>query len=250
MPFDKTAATLVGKSIPQPDSLEKAVGKTLFSDDFSMPGMICGKALRCPYANARIRRLDVGKAKKLSGVHAVLTAADIPGVNLRGNIPGFRDDQPVLAEDHTRGAGEPVALVAADTMEIAEKAISMIKVEYTQLPPVVDPFVSLKRGAPSIDEQGNVLLDMGYDRGDLKRGFEKAAAIIEDTYTTQFAEHAYLEPESGVAWKDPGGVFHIRCGTQWIEHYRSIARMLNISHNRVRIESPLVGGGFGGKIFP
>ena len=250
MSLGKTAPTLVGKSIPQPDSLEKALGQTLFSDDFSMPGMISGKALRCPHANARIRRLDVGRAKKLPGVHAVLTAADIPGTNLRGNIPGFRDDQPVLAKDHTRGAGEPVALVAADTMEIAEKAISMIKVEYEQLPPLVDPFVSLKPGAPLIDEQGNVLLDMGYDRGDLKRGFEKAAAIIEETYTTQFAEHAYLEPESGVAWKDPGGVFHIRCGTQWIEHYRSIARMLNISHNRVRIESPLVGGGFGGKIFP
>ena len=74
MPFDKTAATLVGKSIPQPDALEKAVGKTLFSDDFRMPGMICGKALRSPYANARLKSLVVGRARKLKGVHAVLTA--------------------------------------------------------------------------------------------------------------------------------------------------------------------------------
>jgi CO/xanthine dehydrogenase Mo-binding subunit len=146
--------------------------------------------------------------------------------------------------------GEPIALVAADSMEIAEKGISAIKVKYEQHPPVEDPFESMKPGAPIIDDQGNVLLNMGYERGDVDSGFASAAAVVEETFQTQFAEHAYLEPESGVAWIDPGGVTHIRCGTQWIEHYRSIARMLDVPHNKVRIESPLVGGGFGGKIFP
>ncbi len=250
MTFDQTTPTLVGKSLPNPDALEKALGITQFSDDIRLPGMLWGRALRSPYANARIRKLDVGRAKKLAGVRAVLTAADIPGVNLRGNIPGFRDDQPVLAVDHTRAVGEPVALVAAESMELAEKALSLIKIEYQQLSPMGDPLEAAEPGAPLIDEEGNVLSNMGYSRGDLEKGFAMAAAMVEETFYTQCAEHAYLEPEAGVAWIDPGGIIHIRCGTQWIEHYRSIARMLNLPHNKVRIESPLVGGGFGGKIFP
>jgi CO/xanthine dehydrogenase Mo-binding subunit len=135
-------------------------------------------------------------------------------------------------------------------MALAEKALSLIKVEYQQLSPMEDPLEAAKPGAPLIDEEGNVLSDSGYSRGDLEKGFAEAAVIVEETFTTQCAEHAYLEPESGVAWIDPGGIIHIRCGTQWIEHYRSIARMLNLPHNKVRIESPLVGGGFGGKIYP
>ena len=246
MTFDETTPTLVGKSLPNPDALDKALGVTQFSDDIRLPRMLWGRALRSPYANARIRKLDVGRAKKLAGVHAVLTAADIPGVNLRGNIPGFRDDQPVLVGDHTRAVGDPVALVAAESTELAEKALSLIKVEYQQLSPMGDPLEAAEPGAPLIDEEGNVLSDMGYSRGDLEKGFHMAAATVEETFYTQCAEHAYLEPESGVAWIDPGGIVHIRCGTQWIEHYRSIARMLDLPHNKVRIESPLVGGGFGG----
>jgi len=249
MPFDKTTATLLGKSIPQPDSLEKAVGETLFSDDIRLPGMLWGLALRSPFANARISRLDVRKAKELPGVRAVLTARDIPGVNRRGNMPGNRDDQPVLVEDRTRAVGDPIALVAADSPETAKEAISAITVDYEQLAPVEDPLVSLEPDAPLVDEEGNVIGDLGYTRGDTEKGFSMASAIVEETYRTQFAEHAYLEPEAGVAWTDPGGVLHIRCGTQWVENFRHIARILGVSHNHVRIESPLVGGGFGGKIF-
>jgi CO/xanthine dehydrogenase Mo-binding subunit len=249
MPLDKTTATLLGKSIPQPDSLEKAAGETLFSDDIRLPGMLWGLALRSPFANAHIRRLDVSKAKGLPGVRAVITARDIPGVNRRGNMPGNRDDQPVLVEDRTRAVGDPIALVAADSLETAKEAISAIRVDYEKRAPVEDPLVSLEPDAPLVDDEGNVIRDMGYTRGDMEKGFSMASAIVEETYRTQFAEHAYLEPEAGVAWTDPGGVIHIRCGTQWVENFRYIARILGISHNQVRIESPLVGGGFGGKIF-
>jgi CO/xanthine dehydrogenase Mo-binding subunit len=249
MPFDKTTATLLGKSIPQPDSLEKAVGETLFSDDIRLPGMLWGLALRSPFANAGIRRLDASKARGLPGVRAVLTAKDIPGVNRRGNMPGNRDDQPVLVEDRTRAVGDPIALVAADSLETAKEAISAIRVDYQRRAPVADPLVSLEPDAPLVDDEGNVIRDLGYTRGNMEKGFSMAAAIVEETYRTQFAEHAYLEPEAGVAWSDPGGVIHIRCGTQWVENFRYIARILGISHNQVRIESPLVGGGFGGKIF-
>jgi CO/xanthine dehydrogenase Mo-binding subunit len=249
MTRDEAGTTLVGKSIPQPDSMEKAVGGTLFSDDIRLPGMLWGMALRSPFSNAHIRRLDVRDAKRLPGVLAVITAADIPGVNLRGNIPGFRDDQPVLVEDRARAVGDPVALVAAESMELADEAVSSIKVEYEQRTPLEDPLASLEPGAPLIDERGNIISDLGYSRGDPDQGFEMAAAIVEETFRTQFAEHAYLEPESGVAWLDPGDVVHIRCGTQWVENFRHIARILGVPHNQVRVESPLVGGGFGGKIF-
>lgn len=249
MPFDKAAATLVGRSIPQPDSLEKALGVTQFSDDVRLPGMLWGTALRSPFASARIRRLDVSRARTIPGVRALLTAADVPGVNRRGNMPGNRDDQPVLVEDRVRAMGDPIALVAAETMEIAERAVSAIEVEYERLSPIVDPLAALEPKSPLVDEQGNVITNLGYRRGDPAKGFAEAIAIIEETFRTQCAEHAYLETEAGTAWLDPGGVVHIRCGTQWVENFRHIARILNIPQNRVRIESPLVGGGFGGKIF-
>jgi len=248
MALEKSVPSLIGQSIPQPDALEKALGTTRFSDDITLPGMLWGCALRSPVANARIRRLDVEKARRLPGVHAVLTAADIPGVNLRGNILGARDDQPVLAKDLVRAVGEPIALVAAESMDLAEEAISRIKVEYEQLPPLEDPVAAAEPGSPQIDERGNVIANYGYTRGDIKEGFAKAAAIVEETFRTQCAEHAYLEPEAGVAWLDPGGVIHIRCGTQMIENFRFVARILGVPHNQVRIECPLVGGGFGGKI--
>lgn len=249
MSFNEAIPTLIGKSIPQPDSLDKAVGRTLFSDDVRFPGMLWGLALRSPFANARIRRLNVRKAKGLAGVRAVLTAKDIPGINRRGNMPGNRDDQPVLMEDRIRAVGDPIALVAADSIEIAEEAISAIKVDYEQFQPVEDPLASLAPDAPLVDEEGNMISELGYDRGDTEKGFATAAVIVDETYHTQFAEHAYLEPEAGVAWLDAGGVIRIRCGTQWVENFRHIARILGVSHNQVRLESPLVGGGFGGKIF-
>ena len=210
MALEKAVPTLVGQSIPQPDAVEKALGMTPFSDDVTLPGMLWGCALRSPVANARIRRLDIAKARRIPGVHAVLTAADIPGVNLRGNIMGGRDDQPVLAKDTVRAVGDPIALVAAESMDLAEEALSRIKVEYEQLLPLEDPVAAAEPGAPQIDERGNVLSNYGYRRGDVQKGFEKAAAVVEETFRTQFVEHAYLEPEAGVAWLDPGGVIHIR----------------------------------------
>ncbi len=245
---DKAVATLLGKSVTQADDVYKATGETCFSDDFMLPGMLSGRVLRSPIANARIRRLNVQKAKRLPGIHAVLTAADVPGVNLRGNLLGARDDQPVLAEGFVRAVGDAVALIAAESMDLAEEALSLISVEYKPLPLVEDPLAAAKPGAPQVDERGNVVAHYGFDRGNVKAGFAKAAAIVEDTFRTQCAEHAYMEPESGVAWLDPGGVVHIRCGTQMIENFRFVARILGVPHNQVRIECPSVGGAFGGKV--
>ncbi|MFQ5912617.1 MAG: xanthine dehydrogenase family protein molybdopterin-binding subunit [Nitrospinota bacterium] len=241
-------SSLIGKSPTRADAIEKATGATRFSDDVSLPGMLWGRALRSPVANARIGKLDVRGARDLPGVHAVLTAADIPGAKLRGNLLGARDDQPVLAEGYVRAVGDPVALVAAESWEIAEEALSRIRVEYETLPLIEDPLKAAESTAPQVDERGNVVAHYGFRRGDVETGFAGAAAIVEETYDTQCVEHAYLETEAGLAWLDPGDVVHIRCGTQMIENFRFVARILGLPHNQVRIESPELGGGFGGKI--
>ncbi len=126
---DDRVTSLIGKSPTRADAVEKAAGVTRFSDDVSLPGTLWGRTLRSPVANAHIRKLDVQEARDLPGVHTVLTAADIPGVNMRGNLLGARDDQPVLAEGYVRAVGDPVALIAAESMEIAEMALSRISVE-------------------------------------------------------------------------------------------------------------------------
>ncbi len=248
MVTDDTVVSLIGQSPTRADAVEKAAGVTRFSDDVSLPGMLWGRVLRSPVANARIRKLDVRAAAGLPGVRAVITASDIPGVNLRGNLLGGRDDQPVLAEDCVRAVGDPVALVAAESMEAAEEALSRIDVEYEPLPLMVDPLEAAQADAPLVDERGNLLAHYGFRRGDVEAGFAEAAAIVEETYRTQCVEHAYLEAEAGTAWLDPGDVVHIRCGTQMIENFRFVARTLGVPHSKVRIECPELGGGFGGKI--
>lgn len=241
-------ASLIGQSTHRADAVEKAAGATAFSDDINMPGALWGGVLRSPVARARIKTLDTAPARRLAGVHAVLTAEDIPGANLRGNLLGARDDQPVLATGEVRAAGDPVALIAAESREALERALSLIRLELEPLPRIHDPVEALREAALQVDERGNLVGHYGYARGDIDAAFRSAAATVEGTFQTQCVEHAYMETESGLAWADAAGVVHIRCGTQMIENFRFIARILGLPHNRVRVECPYVGGGFGGKI--
>lgn len=243
-----TTESLIGKSTLRTDAIEKAAGVTAFSDDINMPGALWGGVLRSPVASARIKKLETALARRLPGVHAVLTAADIPGTNLRGNLLGARDDQPVLAPGEVRATGDPVALVAAESRETLERALSLIQCDFEPLPRILDPVEAAQEGALQVDERGNLVGHYGYERGDVEAGFREAATVVEQTYRTQCVEHAYMEPESGLAWEDAAGVVHIRCGTQMIENFRFIARVLGVPHNQVRIECPYVGGAFGGKI--
>lgn len=245
---DASIPSLIGQSPIRADAIEKAVGITQFSDDVSLPGMLWGRVLRSPIANARIRKLDLRAAANLPGIHAVITAKDIPGTNLRGNLLGGRDDQPVLAEDCVRAVGDPVVLVAAESMEAAEEALSLIVIEYESLPLVEDPLGASQVDSPLVDDRGNLLAHYDFQRGDVEKGFKDAAIIVEETFRTQCVEHAYMESEAGTAWLDPGGVIRIRCGTQMIENFRFVARILGVPHSKVRVECPELGGGFGGKI--
>jgi CO/xanthine dehydrogenase Mo-binding subunit len=244
----------VGKPLRRVDALGKAVGATVYGADYSMPNMLHAKVFRSSKPSARIKHLDVSKAKELPGVVCVLTGADVPGAKLTTDMPGQTgkearagSDAPVLASDVVRFVGEPIALVAAETLSIAERALELIEIEYEQLPGVFDPLEAMKPGAPVIFEPDNVVARWKIRKGDLEAGFRAADVVVENTYRVPFVEHAYLELESGVAWVDEQGVINIRVGTQVIEHFRNIARAVGVPQNKIRVRGTLVGGGFGGK---
>ncbi len=244
----------VGKPLRRVDALGKAVGATVYGADYSMPNMLHAKVFRSSKPSARITRLDVSKARALPGVVCVLTGQDVPGAKLTTDMPGQTgkearagSDAPVLATDVVRFVGEPIALVAARTLTLAERGLELIEIEYEELPGVFDPLEAMKPGAPVIFEPDNVVARWKIRKGDLEAGMAAADAIVENTYRMPFVEHAYLELESGVAWVDEQGVINIRVGTQVIEHFRNIARAVGVPQNKIRVRGTLVGGGFGGK---
>ncbi|MCY4385046.1 MAG: xanthine dehydrogenase family protein molybdopterin-binding subunit [Nitrospinae bacterium] len=228
--------THVGTSPTKEDALAKAVGDTVYGDDFHLPGEIYGKAVRATMTPAKIKEIDASEALALPGVHCVLTAKDIPGQNA-GRYPDF----PVLAEDVVLDIGDAVALVAADTRDLAEEAASRVRVVYEPLPGAYD-FAGL--------EEGEVVCDWKTDKGDLEAGFAEADVIVENTYFSACLDHAFIEPEGGVAWVDERGVVNIRVPTQMIENYQNVARTLDLPLSRVRYECPMLGGAFGGKEHP
>jgi len=249
-----TAETLrvVGKRVQRIESLAKALGKAKFTADLKEDNMLIGKALFARYPHARIKRIDTSKATQLEGVAAVMTAKDLPGRNGYGILV---QDKPVIADDKVRYMGDPVALVAAVNEETAKKALALIEVEYELLPALDDPREAMKEGAilihenhPSAD-RGNILTEVGLERGDVDKAFAEADVIVENYYETPMVEHAYLEPDVCIAQPDPitGGLLLI-CPAQFVHAIRrSLAPVFNLPANKVRIISPLVGGGYGGK---
>lgn len=244
----------VGKPLRRVDALGKTTGTTVYAGDFSMPNMLHGKVFRSSEPSARIKRLDVSKARALDGVACVLTAEDLPDGRLVTDMPGQTgqkrrkgSDAPVLTSDVVRFAGEPIALVAAETLDIAERALALIEIEYEPLPGVFDPLEALKPGAAVVHEPDNVVARWKIRKGDVGAGFAVADQIVENTFRVPFIDHAYIEPETGVAWVDGRGVINIRVCTQVVEHFRSIARAVGVPHNRIHIQGTMLGGGFGGK---
>ncbi len=253
-PVNLPELRVVGKPLRRVDALGKSVGATIYADDFSLPGMLYAKVFRSTVPSARIKRLDVSKARALPGVACVITHAELPQAVLVTDMPGQTgqkrragSDAHVLAKDVVRFVGDPIALVAAETLDIAEKALKLIEVEYEPLPAVFDPLEAMKPGAPIVTPPDNIVSKYKVRRGNVQAGFEAADLIVENTFNVQFVDHIYLEPESGVAWVDDRGVVNIRVCTQVVEHFRSIALALGVPHNKVHIQGTMVGGGFGGK---
>ncbi len=248
------ALNQVGKPLRRVDALGKAVGATVYAADYSMPNMLHAKVFRSPVPSARITKLDVSKARELPGVVCVMTSEDVHGAKLNTDLPGQTgrearagSDAPVLASDVVRYVGEPLALVCAESLEIAEAALRLIDLQLEELPGVFDPIEAMKPGAPILFAPNNVVAEYKIRKGDLDAGMAEADVIVENTFKMPFVEHAYLEPDAGVAWVDDQGVINIRVCTQVIEHFRSIARALDVPQNRIRIRGTMVGGGFGSK---
>lgn len=236
----------IGRNTRRVDGVPKVLGKAKFAADLVFPNMLYAKVLRSPYPHARILSINTAKAAALPGVAAVLTAKDIPGRNRYGIII---KDQPVLAEDKVRFAGEAVAIVAAENERLAEEALSLIEVEYEELPVVTSALEAMREDAPKVHEAGNVLHHRKIRKGNVEEGFAQAAVIVEDTFKTQLVEHAYIEPEAGVAVPEPDGRLTIYAVSQGVHYVRNeIAAILGWPVNRVRVVQTVTGGGFGGKI--
>ncbi len=238
---------VVGHSVPKVDAVEKGLGKAKYAADIQFPGMLYGKTLRSKVAHGVLTSVDCSKAKALPGVVAVLTGGDVPGANSTGII---LKDEPVLVKNgqKIRKIGDPIALVAAETEEIAEQALNLIEVKLEELPAVFDPVEAMKDDAPKIYEKGNVLAVRKIRKGDAEKAFANCAVIVEQQYQTQMTEHAYIEPEAGVA-KIEGDLLTIWVCTQ-NPHYdaKEVSRNLSIGLNRVRVIQSVTGGGFGGKL--
>jgi len=236
----------IGVSIPKVDALEKVLGRARYGADVSSAGALSLKVVRSTRPHAKIVSLETGEALKVAGVERIFTARDIPGENLVGII---NKDQPVLASERVRYAGEAVALVAAATLEAAEEGARRVGVEYEDLPAITRPEEALQAGAPLIHEKGNLLFEMNILKGDVQAGFQDAEVVVEKTYTTTWVEHAYLEPDAGLAYLDEEDRITVICPTQNV-HYdqKDVASVLGLPAGKVRIIQSATGGGFGGRL--
>ncbi|WP_110954833.1 xanthine dehydrogenase family protein molybdopterin-binding subunit [Anaerosinus massiliensis] len=236
---------VVGKSVIRKDALDKVLGKTRYSADLKMPGMLYAKVLRSTVAHAFVKKIDVAQAKLLPGVHAVLTAKDVPGLNGHGII--FKDE-PVLVDHKIRKIGDALAVVAAETEEIAQKALQLIAVELEELPVVADAVKAMQVDAPKVHGDSNILALRKIVQGDVDAVFKTAEILVENEYTTQIQEHAYIEPEAGIAYMEDEVVV-VKASTQ-NTHFdcREIARNLALPQSRIRMIQAPTGGGFGGKL--
>jgi len=236
---------VIGKSVVREDAVSKVTGKAIYGGDLYMPGMLYAKVLLSTEAHALIKRIDTRVAEQMDGVHAVLTAKDIPGENVYGiALP----DQQVLAENKVRFWGEPVALVAAEDPYIAEEALSKIEVEYEPIPAVFDPILALEANAPQVQPKGNLILHTRVRKGDFAQGFSDADVIVEDLFHTHGQDHAPIEPESGMAWVDENETLVVFSSSQYIyRDRRQVVRVMGLPANRIRHIASTMGGGFGRK---
>jgi CO/xanthine dehydrogenase Mo-binding subunit len=236
----------IGKSVPRRGALERLTGACRFSADYHLENPLVLRAVRSPHSHARILGVDTAEASRLPGVVRIFTARDIPGKNLTGII---NKDRPLLVADKARFAGDPVALVAAETEEAAERAARAVKVSYSVLPAVHDPAAALAEGAPLLHEKGNLLFRRRVVRGDAASAFSSCAVVVQKIYKTSCLEHCYLEPDAGAGWVESDGTLVIIASTQ-NPHYdhAEVTSLLGMDDGRIRIIQAATGGGFGSKL--
>jgi CO/xanthine dehydrogenase Mo-binding subunit len=246
MTIPATPPSLIGTSVPRPDALGKVTGEAAYPADLIRPGMLHLRVVFAGRPHARILRINSEAALAHPGVVAVLTAADVPN-NAYGLV---EPDQPALCGDLVRFTGDKVALVAAVTKEAAEAGAALVAVEYEDLPAVTDPRAALAPDAPLVhaERESNVLLHVPLRKGDPDAAFAGADVVLDGEFHTTWQEHAFLQPEAGIAWVEPDGRLVVRTAGQWLhEDRRQIAEMLGLPPEQVVVQYAAIGGAFGGR---
>lgn len=259
--MNKNHHSVVGKSIKKLDGISLVTGAAKFTDDFEMRGMLYGKILFSPHAHARIRSINTDKAKNLPGVHAVITYKDIPRVPFTTAGQGHPEPSPYdtyTLDSKVRFIGDRVAAAAAETPEIAGKALELIEVDYEVLPSILDPEKAMEPGAPVIhdekdssgifDSGRNLVAHVKAEVGNVKQGFAESDMVIENEYRVGYVQQSPLEPHVTITYLDEDNRLVIRTSTQVPFHVRRIvARVVGLPVSRVRVIKPRIGGGFGVK---
>ena len=243
--------SVVGKSVPRIDAVDKVTGRAKYGIDLKMDDMLYAKLLRSPYPHARVVKIDTAKAESHPRVRAIATINEVPKVvgywwNLRTE-KGMKSLY--LLDNVVRFMGDPVLAVAAEDEESAEEALLLIEVEYEPLPPLFDPIESMRENTVKIHEGGNIAFHTLREYGDIDQGFKEADYVFENRFVTSKQKHASLEPiGTCIANYDLNGRLTVYSSTQlphWIKIY--LAGALGLPVNRVRIIKPYTGGAFGGR---
>ncbi|MCH7527955.1 MAG: molybdopterin-dependent oxidoreductase [Candidatus Marinimicrobia bacterium] len=250
----------VGKKTPRVDGPPLARGKPVFTDDIDLPDLLYLKILRSPHAHARIKRIDPALALAMEGVQLVLTHRDFPPRYYTTAGQGYPEPSPrdtLVLGERVRYVGDRVAVVAADSLEIAVAALEAVQVEYETLPAVFDPWEALtgkivihpEEGASGIHDAGhNIASHLEAQVGNVEQALSQAAHVFEGRYQTPYAQQAHIEPHITITWLDENDRVVIRTSTQVPFHVRRIvAEVLDIPVSRIRVIKPRIGGGFGSK---
>ena len=260
-PAEMPLKKVVGHTETKVDGSKLAQGKPVFAGDIHMDGMLYGALLTSPHAHANIRNIDVSRARALPGVKVVLTFKDLSRVKYATGGQSYPQPLPydqVSLDNVVRHVGDRVAVVAAESPEIAEKAISLIKVDYELLPAVIDPEDAMKPGAPMVhgetdtegifDAKRNVVCHIEADYGDIDKGFSEADKVFEGEYRTPKQQHVHLEPHVCISYLDEDDRLVLRTSTQVPFHIRRmVAPLIGLPVKKIRVIKPRIGGGFGNK---
>jgi len=249
------ADSAIGKSHPRVDARGKVTGETLYSGDLTRQRMLHMKILMAERPHARVKKINLSKALASEGVVAIFTAKDVPNNEYGLQIP----DQPVFCgpdankpyTDIVRFVGDQIAAVVANTEHQAHEAMKLIEVDYEDLPPLTDPITAMRADAVLLHpDRGDTNICVHYKirKGDVEDAFAKADVIVEAEYHTPVQEHAYLQPEAGLAYIDENGLIAVESAGQWTHADRkSIAHALDLPEESVRVIYPAIGGAFGGR---
>lgn len=239
---------IVGKPVVRQDGLEKVTGKAKFADDYNEPGQLYGVMVRVPAVHATIDEIDYSEILESSPNVIIVDSNDVKGSKKVGPI---RQDQPIFTYDKIVTPGDVVAMLVGESEEELKSLAKKVKIKFTELPTLTDPLKSLDPNAPKIHPQyeDNLIVHYPLRKGDIEKGFRESDFVHEETYTTQFVEHAYIEPEAVLAIPLEGdkGIKIIGSIQNPFSARKVVASVLNWPLTKVRIVQAELGGSFGGK---